>query len=210
MPGRQTGHVHVVDIQGAGSGAPLQEGARTVAMLPAHRHAVAGLAISRGGRHVATVSDTGTIVRVFDVRTRACLHELRRGLTAAAVHCLRFSGDGAHLCAASDRSVHVFALRDPARNARPVLGTMLDFVMGSPSPARAFATLATSAPGLCAFAPDSAAVIALCADATWHKFPLGPDAGRNGRGGSDGRGEIGDGKEFARLMKSDASAIFRL
>lgn len=210
IPGRQAGHVHVIDVLPSGAGGLPRDQARhgAVIMIPAHRHAIAGLAVSRSGRLVASVSETGTIVRVFDAQTRACLHEFRRGLTAADVHCLRFAGDSGHLCATSDKSIHVFALRDPSKNPRPAFGAVMDLVTGTEAPSRAFATLPTSAPGVCAFGPDGSSVIGVCTDATWHKFPL---ASLSASSGAHRSGEAkGGGKEFARLIKADASAMFRI
>lgn len=71
VPGRQVGHIHVVDFR--------HDDRLSSTMIVAHRHALAKIAISRGGELVASTSDEGTLVRIFDVATRQQLHEFRRG-----------------------------------------------------------------------------------------------------------------------------------
>ena len=79
VPGRQVGHIHVVDFR--------HDDRLSSTMIVAHRHALAKIAISRGGDLVASTSDEGTLVRIFDVATRQQLHEFRRGyVTWPCIH----------------------------------------------------------------------------------------------------------------------------
>jgi WD40 repeat protein len=61
---------------------------------------------------VATASDKGTLVRVFDAASGGALAELRRGADRATIFSVAFSGGGAEwLAASSDKgTVHVWAL----------------------------------------------------------------------------------------------------
>eukprot|EP00929_Paragymnodinium_shiwhaense_P057854 TRINITY_DN28976_c0_g1_i1.p1 TRINITY_DN28976_c0_g1~~TRINITY_DN28976_c0_g1_i1.p1 ORF type:complete len:429 (-),score=44.55 TRINITY_DN28976_c0_g1_i1:268-1554(-) len=83
--------------------------------IGAHQTSLAAMAITYGGSLLATASETGTIVRVYDTNTGAKLQELRRGADKAEVHSLAFSPTGEWLVVASDRgTVHVFVVcRNP-------------------------------------------------------------------------------------------------
>ena len=69
------------------------------------------LQLSRDGATLATASDKGTLVRVFDTATGAPLRELRRGADRAAIHSIAFAPKGDYLAVASDKgTAHVYAL----------------------------------------------------------------------------------------------------
>jgi hypothetical protein len=84
---------------------------RQTRFVAAHAGALAALALSRDGRRLATASDKGTLVRVWDTATGELLQELRRGSDPAAIGSLAISGGCEWLAAASDKgTVHVWAL----------------------------------------------------------------------------------------------------
>ena len=77
--------------------------------MPAHESHLACLAVSDDGSRLATASEKGTLVRVFDTADGRQLHEFRRGSDKADVHCLSFSRTGELLAVGSDHgTVHVF------------------------------------------------------------------------------------------------------
>lgn len=79
--------------------------------IAAHEGALASLAMSADGSRVATASEKGTIVRVFDSLEGSQLFELRRGADQAMVHSLGFSPACDWLAATSDKgTVHIFSL----------------------------------------------------------------------------------------------------
>jgi hypothetical protein len=60
---------------------------------------------------LATASEKGTVLRVFDVTTASCLHEFRRGFERATISCLAWSWDNSWLACTSDKgTTHVFQL----------------------------------------------------------------------------------------------------
>lgn len=79
-------------------------------ILHAHRHSLASLALSYSGELVASASSRGTLIRVRNTFSGVLLHEVRRGYTPSAIHSLRFSRNAALLCAASERTLHIFQL----------------------------------------------------------------------------------------------------
>mmetsp|Transcript_42772 Transcript_42772/g.92925 ORF Transcript_42772/g.92925 Transcript_42772/m.92925 type:complete len:193 (-) Transcript_42772:56-634(-) len=67
------------------------------------------------GTRLATASEKGTIIRLYDTFAGTCLRELRRGAKEAAIHCIGFSASSDFLCCSSDSgTVHVFSLQGGA------------------------------------------------------------------------------------------------
>eukprot|EP00588_Corethron_pennatum_P017946 CAMPEP_0194305820 /NCGR_PEP_ID=MMETSP0171-20130528/3161_1 /TAXON_ID=218684 /ORGANISM="Corethron pennatum, Strain L29A3" /LENGTH=459 /DNA_ID=CAMNT_0039057457 /DNA_START=71 /DNA_END=1446 /DNA_ORIENTATION=+ len=86
--------------------------ARKSTLVAAHDGPLAALALTSDGHRLATASDRGTLVRVFDCRTGDRTHELRRGAERADISCLSFDGGpGEWLACCSDKgTVHIFSL----------------------------------------------------------------------------------------------------
>lgn len=89
---------------GSGSG-------ETVTDIEAHKSGISQIALSRDGTRLATASETGTLIRIFDTATGQKLKEVRRGSTTAEIFSIAFSDDSNYLCACSDHgTVHLFAV----------------------------------------------------------------------------------------------------
>lgn len=85
----------------------------------AHESALRSLALTADGLKLATASEKGTVIRVFDVTTAICLHEFRRGFERATISCLAWSWDSAWLACTSDKGTsHVFQLEGGKSEAR--------------------------------------------------------------------------------------------
>jgi len=100
-PGISKGHVRVelYDI-------------RKSTIIPAHESELACLALSQDGIRLATASDKGTLIRVFDTHTGAMLHELRRGMDRAEIYSITFNQTASFLAASSDKgTVHIWSLQ---------------------------------------------------------------------------------------------------
>lgn len=77
--------------------------------IQAHEGEIAGLALTADGTRLATCSERGTLIRIFDTHNGNQLKEVRRGSTQAKVWDIAFSNDNRYMCCvASSGSLHVF------------------------------------------------------------------------------------------------------
>ncbi|KAK6643031.1 WD repeat domain phosphoinositide-interacting protein 2 [Polyplax serrata] len=90
-------------------------------MIPAHDSPLAALAFSPSGKELATASEKGTVIRVFNVQDGLKLYEFRRGVKrCVSISSLTFSTDSNYLCCSSNtETVHVFKLEEPKETIRP-------------------------------------------------------------------------------------------
>lgn len=79
--------------------------------ISAHNTPLVCLTLSMDGKRLATASDKGTLVRVWNTADGQLLQELRRGTEPAHIHSIAFSKHCDWLAVSSDKgTVHVFAL----------------------------------------------------------------------------------------------------
>lgn len=99
-PGLQRGHVRV----------ELYDQKKTT-LIEAHESSLACIACTFDGTRVATASDTGTLIRIFDTSTGVPLQELRRGADRAEIYSIAFNPTLEWLATSSDKgTIHIFAL----------------------------------------------------------------------------------------------------
>ncbi|XP_013920549.1 PREDICTED: WD repeat domain phosphoinositide-interacting protein 3 isoform X2 [Thamnophis sirtalis] len=108
FPGTHTGHVQIVDL--ANTEKPPVD-------IPAHEGILSCIALNLQGTRIATASEKGTLIRIFDTSSGHLIQELRRGSQAANIYCINFNQDASLICVSSDHAtVHIFAAEDPKRN----------------------------------------------------------------------------------------------
>jgi WD repeat-containing protein 45 len=84
---------------------------RKTTLIPAHESDLAQLALNTDGTKVATASDKGTLIRVFDTNSGELLQELRRGMDRADITSICFNQTSTFIACCSDRgTVHIFTL----------------------------------------------------------------------------------------------------
>ena len=86
--------------------------------INAHESELAALALNLSGTRLATASDKGTLIRVYDTQTGALQQELRRGSDRAVIHSICFDQLCKYLACSSDKgTVHIFKLSDGSSNS---------------------------------------------------------------------------------------------
>ena len=99
-PGMKPGYVHV----------ELYDRKQSV-MIPAHENPLQLLALNLDGTLLATASEKGTLIRVFDTLTGNHLREVRRGADRAVIQSIAFSPNSKLLVCSSDKgTVHVYSV----------------------------------------------------------------------------------------------------
>lgn len=112
FPGRQTGQVAIVKLPSSAAPPSIRDPPyATISILLAHTTSLSALAITPSGSHIATASNKGTLIRVYDPKTSTLLHELRRGTDTAEIFSLALRPDGLALACASDKgTIHLWDL----------------------------------------------------------------------------------------------------
>lgn len=81
-------------------------------VIEAHKGEIAALALSFDGSLLATASEKGTIIRVFNVETGVKMYQFRRGTYPTRIHSMCFSSDNQFLAVTcSTKTIHIFKLR---------------------------------------------------------------------------------------------------
>jgi WD40 repeat protein len=79
--------------------------------IQAHNNALTQICLTLDGARLATASEKGTLIRIFDTKTGNQLRELRRGADKAEIYSIAFSPDSNWLCVSSDKgTVHIYGI----------------------------------------------------------------------------------------------------
>lgn len=126
-----------------------------VCAIQAHKTAVTKMAFNIEGTLLATASDRGTILRVFNSSSGQKLHQLRRGSYPATIHCISFNLQSTMLCVTSDSdTIHIFKLAPSSPTSSNIVSSFLPERVGEAiDSVRDFAHLklpSSNLPSLCA------------------------------------------------------------
>jgi WD40 repeat protein len=100
-PGKEIGSVQIKDL----------DNKQYDRIIKAHKGPINFLQLNKDGTILATASDKGTLVRLFDTSTGNTLQELRRGTENAEIYSIAFDNTNRFLAVSSDRkTVHIFII----------------------------------------------------------------------------------------------------
>ena len=86
-------------------------------IISAHESKIACLCVNRNGTLLATASDKGTLIRIFDVKDGKLLTELRRGSKNADINYIIFDEFNKYVgCASGMGTVHIFSIVATMKN----------------------------------------------------------------------------------------------
>lgn len=79
-------------------------------LINAHDGNINCMSLTADGLKLATASEKGTLIRVFDTITGAKLQEVRRGAERALIYSIAWSPDSNFFCTSSDKgTIHIFS-----------------------------------------------------------------------------------------------------
>lgn len=117
-PGLSEGHVRV----------ELYDYKKTV-IIPAHKSKIRCFALNYDGSLLATCSEKGTTIRVFDSLNSILMHEFRRGIDQATIYNLAFNRSSKWLALTSDKgTLHLFSLTNRQKNTVSVFSQIKNFL----------------------------------------------------------------------------------
>lgn len=163
FPARRAGNVLIVDLANTEK-APLE--------VSAHDTKVQCLALNLQGTRLATASERGTLVRIFDTLSGQKVAELRRGSNQAKIYCINFNHQSTAVCVASDHgTIHVFNLDEEEASREKNISQILPKYFSSNWSFCKFSIPAgPSINCICAFGADPNSIIVVSADGNYYKF----------------------------------------
>ncbi|KAI9898153.1 hypothetical protein N3K66_006513 [Trichothecium roseum] len=91
---------------------------KAVSVIEAHRAPLSSVCLNNDGTLLATASETGTIIRVFNVAKGQKLYQFRRGSYPSTIYNMSFNLSSTLLCVSSTSdTVHIFRLGPPQQGS---------------------------------------------------------------------------------------------
>lgn len=155
----------------------------------AHQAPLSCLIFNADGTMLATASEKGTVIRMFDVPEGNMLYSFRRGSYPADIYSLAFNKESTLVaCSSNSGTVHVFKLdeasrRDSEERTGSVAGYLGGYMPGMVTDMmdpRSFAQVKLKAAGvatLCAMNADSSQIHVVTADGFFYTYELPSDGG---------------------------------
>ena len=103
--------------------------------INAHQSNLSCISLSQNGNLLATASEKGTLIRVYNTETKDLIKELRRGAERADIYSISFDKNCNFLAVSSDRkTIHIFSLKgneenkeEEGKNQTSVFGKITSF-----------------------------------------------------------------------------------
>lgn len=162
FPSRRAGNVLIVDLANTEK-APLE--------VSAHDSKIQCIALNLQGTRLATASERGTLLRIFDTSSGHKVAELRRGSNQAKIYCINFNHQStAVVCASDHGTIHVFNLEEEASREKNISQILPKYFSSNWSFCKFSIPAGPSIHCICAFGADPNSIIVISADGNYYKF----------------------------------------
>jgi len=156
--------------------------------ITAHTNPLSQIALNMDGTRLATSSEKGTLIRIFDTDTGQQLRELRRGADKAEIFSITFNPLATYLVVTSDKgTVHIYGLEqdasagDQSAEKKQNRQSSLSFIPFLPSYFSSEWSFAQfhipDTRCLCAFGSQPNSIIVVCANGQFYKYNFDPTKG---------------------------------
>ena len=161
VPGNVLGSV-IVDTLSTGS----------QCIITAHNNMISAIALNTDGSRLATTSERGTIIRVWDTKTREMLHEFRRGLEVVTITSLTFDYNTTRLLVCSDKgTAHIFSLIKDVDNRKSTFSYISDYLPSYFSSEWSSVSFEVSPNSVCTFDHQNVEIVyAISVDGIFNKY----------------------------------------
>lgn len=168
--GDQSGMIQVFDVNQL----------KPICTIEAHKSRVSKVSFNIDGSLLATASDRGTLIRVFNAQTGQKLYQFRRGTYSAKIYCMSFNSQSTMLCVTSDSdTVHIFKMEQSAADNGGSTSKLVSAIMGKNvgdalESERDFAFIKTFSnhPSLCAFSPTEPEIMLIGPDGLFSHYRI--------------------------------------
>jgi WD40 repeat protein len=153
-------------------------------IIHAHDNTIACLSLNLDGSRLATASEKGTLIRIFDTAKGTKLQEVRRGVDRAEIYSLCFSHDGKFFVTSSDKgTVHIFALNsskdDDKKDDKQLTvnrKSKMSILGGYFGSEWSFAWFkgGPESPSICCFGQDNKSVVVVTAEGSFIRLAFDP------------------------------------
>jgi WD repeat-containing protein 45 len=180
VPGATKGEIRV-EKQVSTSNDPkaaLPAAASNAQFIVACQSQVSQIAVDIRGSRIASASEKGTIIRVFDSNTGQALDQFRRGSSQANVQCIAFNHDATIIAVTSDKgTLHFFTVGGENKGSR--FKSLLPSAIAGDYFESKWSFTQITVPeqhSICGFVQDATnTLIVLGASGTYYRISLTPD-----------------------------------
>lgn len=100
-------------------------------VIKAHQSEIVAMAMNNDGSLIASASQQGTIIRIYQTKDGALIQELRRGTKLSEIFSLVFNFNSKYIaCSSSQGTIHIFCInneQNEVQNQKSVLGSIVSF-----------------------------------------------------------------------------------